>query len=275
MLRSPQRRDTVAEPELAAAVCGSAPSACAPAATSHGPRGLRRSVQLLRLFRHEQTDPELFYSSLAADAVDQVSAHIDVTGRTVVDVGGGAGYFTRAFRARGAHCYLFEPDQAELNGNGTAPVGTVIADGYWLPVADGSADVCFSSNVLEHVFDPSGLIDEMVRATKPGGVIYLSFTNWYSPWGGHEMSPWHLLGARFATRRYLRRYGRPPKHTVGSNLFRIHIGPTLRAMRSRTDVELIDARPRYYPSWCKVVVWIPWLREVATWNLLLIARRKT
>jgi hypothetical protein len=55
----------------------------------------------------------------------------------------------------------------------------------------------------------------------------------------------------------------------------VHIGPTLRLMRSRTDVELIDARPRYYPSWCKVVVWVPWLRELATWNLLLIARRKT
>jgi SAM-dependent methyltransferase len=237
--------------------------------------GLRRSARLLRMFRLEQTDPELFYSSLAADAVDQVSAYADVSGRTVVDVGGGAGYFTAAFRARGAHCYLFEPDQAELTVNGPAPPGAVIADGYWLPVADGSADVCFSSNVLEHVFDPAGLIDEMIRVTKPGGVIYLSFTNWYSPWGGHEMSPWHLLGAGYAARRYRKRYDRDPKHSVGGNLFRVHIGPTLRLMRSRTDVELIDALPRYYPRWCKVVVRVPWLRELATWNLLLIARRKT
>ena len=42
--------------------------------------------------------------------------------------------------------------------------------------------------------DPMGLIEEMIRVTRPGGLVYLSFTNWYSPWGGHEMSPWHYLG---------------------------------------------------------------------------------
>jgi hypothetical protein len=89
------------------------------------------------------------------------------------------------------------------------------------------------------------------------------------------MSPWHLLGADYAARRYVRRYGRQPKHVVGGNLFRVHVGSTLRLMRSRTDVELIDALPRYYPRWCKVVLRVPWLREFATWNLLLIARRKT
>ena len=57
----------------------------------------------------------------------------------------------------------------------------MVADGYWLPVRDGGADVGFSSNVLEHVPDPIGLIEEMIRATRPGGLMYLSFTNWYSP----------------------------------------------------------------------------------------------
>jgi SAM-dependent methyltransferase len=275
MLRAPLRRQSARKPGPPASGAGGSDLAAGPGSVPSSRRGLRRSVHLLRLFRLEQTDPDLFYTSLAADAVDQVSVHIDVAGRTVVDIGGGAGYFTAEFRARGAHCYLFEPDEAELLGTGAAPSGAVVADGYWLPVADGSADVCFSANVLEHVIDPAGLIEEMIRATKPGGVIYLSFTNWYSPWGGHEMSPWHLLGADYAARRYVRRYGRQPKHAVGGNLFRVHVGSTLRLMRSRTDVELIDALPRYYPRWCKVVLRVPWLREFATWNLLLIARRKT
>src|SRR5579863_6752375 len=76
--------------------------------------GVRRSVRLFRLFLAEQKDPETFYTSLASDAVDQVAPHIDLAGRTVVDVGGGGGWFTAAFRARGAHCYLFEPDRSEL-----------------------------------------------------------------------------------------------------------------------------------------------------------------
>lgn len=239
------------------------------------PGTLARSVRLLRLFRLEQTHPDVFYSSLAEDAVNQVAAYADIAGQTVLDIGGGAGHFTAAFRARGANCYLFEPDRAELLSRGEPPAGAILANGYWLPAADGTADICFSSNVLEHVPDPVGLLEEMIRATRPGGLIYLSFTNWYSPWGGHEMSPWHLLGARFAERQYRRRYGRPPKHTVGENLFRQHVGPTLRLLRSRRDVTLVAALPRYYPWWCKAVVRVPLVREFATWNLLLIMRRTT
>jgi SAM-dependent methyltransferase len=215
------------------------------------------------------------YAGLAEDSADQLARHTELAGKIIVDVGGRAGNFTAAFRRRGAYSYLFEPDSAEMHMGGEAPPGTVLADGFWLPVADGSADICFSSNVLEHVADPAGLIEEMIRATKPGGLLYLSFTNWYSPWGGHEMSPWHLLGASFAARRYGRRHSRPPKHVVGQNLYRIHVGPTLRLMKARHDVQVVDAFPRYYPRWCKVVLSIPWLREVATWDLLLIMRRKT
>ena len=156
--------------------------------------GLLRSVRLFRLFLAEQAEPEKFYAGLAEDAVRQVAEHGELSGRTVVDVGGGGGWFTAAFRARGAHCYLFEPDPAELFFRTAAPVGAVVADGYWLPVGDGDADVVFSSNVLEHVPDPMGLIEEMIRVTRPGGLVYLSYCNWYSPWGGHEMSPWHYLG---------------------------------------------------------------------------------
>jgi SAM-dependent methyltransferase len=238
------------------------------------PTGLARSVRLFRLFLHEQDDPESFYRSMAEDAVSQIADYCDIPGRTVVDVGGGAGYFTAAFRASGAACYLFEPDQAELLSRDGTPAGAVVADGYWLPVRDAVADICFSSNVLEHVRDPLGLIEEMVRVTRPGGLIYMSFTNWYSPWGGHEMSPWHYLGPRFAERRYRSRRHREPKHEFGSTLFALHIGPTLRLMRARRDVEIVAALPRYYPRWCRPLVRVPGLREVATWNLLLIMRRK-
>lgn len=243
-------------------------------------QGLVRSARLFRLFLREQTTPGVFYGALAEDAVGQLAAYGELAGKTVLDIGGGAGYFTAAFRARGADCYLFEPDPAELCGDSTyesaGPLdGTVLADGYWLPVRDGGADICFSSNVLEHVADPVGLIGEMIRVTGAGGLIYLSFTNWYSPWGGHEMSPWHYLGPRLARWRYRRRHGREPKHQVGRTLYRVHIGPVLRLVRSLDGIEIVDALPRYYPRWCRAVVRVPWLREVLTWNLLLVLRRTT
>jgi SAM-dependent methyltransferase len=275
-LRSPQPRQPTGPSLLRAERELDGPSQPSqPVAHIQSPhRGIARSIALFRLFLHEQTEPAAFYTGLAEDAADQLARHTELAGQTIVDVGGGAGHFTAAFRRRGANCYLFEPDPGEMILDGEPPAGAVLADGYWLPVADGGADICFSSNVLEHVPDPQGLIEELIRATKPGGVIYLSFTNWYSPWGGHEMSPWHLLGADFAARRYVRRHGRLPKHSVGRNLYRVHLGPILRLMRSRPEIEILDAMPRYYPRWCRFVLHIPVVRELVTWNLLLIVRRR-
>ncbi|MFZ4140562.1 class I SAM-dependent methyltransferase [Streptomyces griseoincarnatus] len=233
---------------------------------------LRRSLALFRAFLREQDDPDACYALLARDAVDQVEAYDGpVAGRVVADVGGGSGYFTREFRARGALACLLEPDARELGEK--PPEGAVVADGYLLPLADGAADVTFSSNVLEHVADPGTFLSELVRVTRPGGLIYVSFTNWLSPWGGHEWAPWHYLGAGRARARYERRTGRPAKHTLGENLFAVHVGPTLRQVRARDDVRIVSARSRYWPFLPETVVRVPGLREFATWNLLLILRR--
>jgi SAM-dependent methyltransferase len=234
----------------------------------------RRSAALFRAFLREQHDPDHCYSLLARDAADQLERYVPLRGRVVVDVGGGSGHFAEEFRRRGADSYLFEPDTRELAPGGRRPPdGAVVADGYLLPLADGAADVCFSSNVLEHVADPQTFLSEMVRVTRPGGLIYVSFTNWYSPWGGHEWAPWHYLGAERARRRYERRTGRPAKHTLGENLFPIHIGTTLRQVRARTDVSVVSARARYWPLLPTLAPKVPVLREFTTWNLLLILRR--
>ncbi|WP_407553316.1 class I SAM-dependent methyltransferase [Streptomyces sp. Pv4-95] len=234
---------------------------------------LRRSYTLFRAFLREQTEPERCYGLLARDAADQVERYVPLKDAVVADIGGGSGHFTDEFRRRGAHGYLFEPDPAELTARGRAPEGAVVADGYLLPLADGAADICFSSNVLEHVADPQTFLSEMIRVTRPGGLIYVSFTNWLSPWGGHETAPWHYLGADRARARYRRRTGRPAKHTLGENLFAVHVGSTLRRVRARDDIAVVSARSRYAPFLAETIPRLPGVREVATWNLLLILRR--
>src|SRR5258708_28080241 len=79
--------------------------------------GVRRSFDLVRAFRLEQADPDAFYRVQAADTLAQVSRYLDVRDKIVLDVGGGAGYFTEAFRAAGARCFLVEPEA----GRGVAP----------------------------------------------------------------------------------------------------------------------------------------------------------
>ncbi|MEU6039635.1 class I SAM-dependent methyltransferase [Actinomadura sp. NPDC047616] len=233
---------------------------------------LARSVRLLRAFLREQHDPDGFYRLLARDTVAQLSAYARLDGAVALDVGTGSGSLARELNAAGARCAGMDVDVAEL----TVPTaGNVLAaDALALPFRDGAVDVCVSSNVLEHVPDPWRMGAEMIRVTRPGGVVYLAFTPWLSPWGGHETSPWHYLGGERAARRYERRHGRPPKNRYGESLYPVTAGKALAWARARRDVEVLDAFPRYHPRWAKGVVRVPGLREVASWNLVLVLRRR-
>lgn len=50
----------------------------------------------------------------------------------------------------------------------------IVADAVDLPFLDSSIDVVISESVLEHVKDPARAVREILRALKPGGVVYLS-----------------------------------------------------------------------------------------------------
>ncbi len=232
-----------------------------------------RSVRLLSAFRRERSDPEGFYRLVARDTVAHLGVHADLADAAVADVGCGPGFFTDALRAAGARCVGIEHDADEMTAHGPPPHGGVLGSALALPLATGSVDVCLSSNVLEHVDDPWRMAGEMVRVTRPGGVVYLSFTNWLSPWGGHETSPWHYLGGDRAARRYERRHGRPPKNRYGRSLYAVSVGEALAWARERDDVTVVDTAPRYHPWWARPVVRVPGAREILTWNLVLVLRK--
>jgi hypothetical protein len=118
------------------------------------------------------------------------------------------------------------------------------------------------------------MAEEMVRVTRPGGVVLLSFTTWLSPWGGHETAPWHYLGGEYAARRYERRRGHRPKNRYGTTLFPVSAGRMLRWASRCSSAEVVDKLPRYHPRWGRWVVQVPGLREVAVWNLMLVLRRR-
>lgn len=232
-------------------------------------QGLRRSRRLFAAFRVEQTDPRRFYSLLAADSVALLSEHVDLAGSVVLDVGAGPLDFARAFAAAGARYVPVDHDES-VESVRRGIVGSALA----LPVASQSVDVVFCSNLLEHVASPEQAADELVRVTRPGGIVFLSYTNWLSPWGGHETSPYHWLGGQRAARRYERRHGHPPKNRVDDTLFRVSVADGLSWARRCPDVDVLAARPRYLPPAFSLLLAVPGLRELVTWNLLLVLRRR-
>ena len=233
-------------------------------------------MRLLRDFRHEQSDPARFYSALARDSAEQLGDYADLDGALLLDVGGGPGYFREAFEAAGATYVALDADVGELAGLGDIDARTVIGSGMRLPFADGCVDVCYSSNVLEHVPEPWRMAEEMLRVTRPGGVVYLSWTVWFGPWGGHETAPWHYLGGHRARRRYRRVHGREPKNVFGRSLFAVTVAAGLRWVRAEQasgQAHVVALRPRYNPWWSWWLLRVPVLRELVTWNLVVVLRR--
>lgn len=241
---------------------------------------LRRSFGLLSDFRHEQSAPELFYGALALDSLELISdlyyglTESDLTATTVLDVGGGPGYFAEEFTRAGARYIPVEPDPSEMHAAGLSVGGAVRGSGLALPFLDSSVDICFSSNVAEHVPEPWVMADEMLRVVKPGGLMVLSYTLWWGPFGGHETGPWHALGGEYAARRYLRKNGCEPKNRYGISLFEVGATDGLRWARAAENAEFLAAFPRYHPRWAWWMVRVPGLREFLVSNLVLVMRKK-
>jgi SAM-dependent methyltransferase len=241
---------------------------------------LIRSLRLLSAFRYEQRDPARFYCALAADTAAMVgdlwlAAHGEPpVGRTLLDVGGGPGYFASAFADAGVWYVGVEPDPSEKHAAGTASaVGAdtmVRASGMALPFADDSVDICLSSNVAEHVPRPWQLGAEMLRVTKPGGLAVLSYTVWLGPFGGHEMGLSHYLGGARAAARYARKHGHPAKNNYGSSLFAVSAADGLNWAAATGAA--VAAFPRYHPRWAWWLTSVPVLREFLVSNLVLVLR---
>jgi SAM-dependent methyltransferase len=240
---------------------------------------LGRSVRLLSEFRFEQTDPARFYGALANDTVALVvdlwtSMHGErPTGRTLLDVGGGPGYFATAFDDAGLNYVGVEPDPSEMHAGPAGEPGAGIfvrASGTALPFADDSVDICLSSNVAEHVARPWQMGRELLRVARPGGLVVLSYTVWLGPFGGHEMGLTHYFGGRRAADRYARKHGHRPKNDYGSSLFAVSAADGLEWAASTGA--LVAAFPRYHPRWAWSTVRVPVFREFTVSNLVLVLR---
>ena len=258
-----------------------------------------RAWGLLSDFKYEQTRPDIFYGHLAADTVGLIEAvwrgatasaekkpgggtgaenGRSLAGARVLDVGGGPGYFGVAFSNADAEYFTCEPDVGEMAAAGITLQSSVRGSGLDLPFLEESLDITYSSNVAEHVPDPWRMADEMLRVTKPGGIVIYSYTVWLGPFGGHETGLWqHYVGGEFAARRYRRKHGKEPKNRWGQSLFNVSAAAGLKygwRAQQAMNAEFLAAFPRYHPWWAWWMVHVPVFREFAVSNLVIVLRKK-
>lgn len=123
------------------------------------------------------------------DAILRALAHTGVRegALDVLDIGCNAGAQVRFWVEKG-HRYKgidINAPLIELARQRAAEAGLVaqfeVGSATKLPYMTGSFDVCIMPELLEHVAAWRECLDEAVRVLRPGGVLYLSTSNWLCP----------------------------------------------------------------------------------------------
>lgn len=97
----------------------------------------------------------------------------------VLVVGSGGRATAEALRIRGtisAFASVLElalPHDGGLHDGGEPHTPDVLVDPCWLPLPDGVIDLCVSRTRVTAGPDPLGYLAELIRVTRPGGVVAL------------------------------------------------------------------------------------------------------
>jgi SAM-dependent methyltransferase len=236
---------------------------------------------LTKLISSKSLDPALFYGLQVDESIKWMKKMgvNSSTHPTVIDLGCGDGYFGHGLEMNGHSVTYLDYKRFISPDVGLAPIKFIQFD---LAKDDfttlGTYDLVVMSNTLEHLPDPQQTLANVTKLLTPGGILYLCWTNWLSPYGGHEFTPYHYLGSKMASWLYkvlpgkLLIDGRQPRHILNQTLFPTYIGQTLKWLKANPAIEIVDYVPRYYPNQ-RWIAHIPILREFISWNFAVLIRK--
>jgi SAM-dependent methyltransferase len=114
-----------------------------------------------------------------------VRRYVDLEGARILDVGCGIGTYVRRFRQYSDDVHGIEVEPERVAEASRELPDIILAVGEALPYPDDHFDLVFSNEVIEHVDDDRRTAAEMVRVTKPGGVIVAFAPNRLYPFETH------------------------------------------------------------------------------------------
>src|SRR5713101_8181147 len=196
----------------------------------------------------------------------------------VLDLGAGAGIVAQMnFRGLVARTCGIDPDERVLR-NPHLDQG-MVATGEAIPYPDAYFDAVVCDNVLEHLRQPLGVLAEVARVLRPGG-LFLAKT----PNRAHYVA----IGARFTPHWFHRLYNRWRGRRSDDTFPTVYRANTARAVRtlasaaglSMEGISFLDGRPEYLRVSCVTYVFgwlyerlvtsrLAWLRPV-----MIVALRK-
>lgn len=140
------------------------------------------------------------------DMLTKIAKTSDNVKPVILDVGCGTGMLLEDLSERGNAVGL-DFSTLALNYCKTRGLNKLgRADGCFLPIKSNSVDIITALDLIEHVKDDHGLMNEFQRVLKPGGVAIMSVPAHKSLWSNHDVALHHF-----------RRYEKPEFLTLVKN----------------------------------------------------------
>src|SRR3954468_12654693 len=140
-----------------------------------------------KLIQHhlKNKDDPVFYKMQALDAIAWMEnlGIVFAPGTRVLDLGCGHGIFGGELSKRGCKVVFADEGNYLMPELTNAPFHKINLDTEDVSKL-GIYDVVVCSNVLEHLSKPLQFLASVSATLRSQGHLYLSWTNWLSPWGG-------------------------------------------------------------------------------------------
>jgi len=117
--------------------------------------------------------------------------HYVNSARIVVDVGCGAGTFSKALAHRQRLVIALDVEKKPLKEIENPYIERLCADAHHIPLREGSVDCIFSLSLLEHLENPEKCVEELYRVLRHGGTAIIQLPNLQYPFEPH--TKWPLL----------------------------------------------------------------------------------
>ena len=143
--------------------------------------------------------------------------------KTVVDVGCSTGIMTRRFAAAFHRVIGLDTDHVGIGNGARLAVQAGItpeklqfcgADGCRIPLANDSVDAVICNHVYEHVDDQQGLMAEILRILRPGGLCYFGLGTRHVLIEGHYKLPFLSWLPHSLVDFYMRLAGKRARYDV-------------------------------------------------------------